>query len=85
MDFQQEVKDRVLELKKAGKAHRYIAHELSRSWPHQRGGTKRLRNWNDYDVGKIVKELEDEGLLPEGGATKFYKHVRSLPRSKRYK
>ncbi len=83
MIFPQDVKYRVLELKKEGRAHRYIAYELSRQWPLQRGGPKRPRNWNDIDVGKIVKELEEDGFLPEGGATKFYKKVRSLPRGKR--
>lgn len=82
MIYPQEVKDKVLELKRAGLAHRFIAHELSRKWPLGSGGPKRRRNFNDTDVGRIVEQLEEEGLLPVGHASLFHKKVRNLPRSK---
>jgi len=82
MIYPQEVKDLVLELKRAGLANRFIAHELSRKWPLCSGGPKRRRNFNDVDIGRIVEQLEAEGLLPVGHATLFHKKVRNLPRSK---
>lgn len=84
MKYPQEIKNRVLELKKEGLAHRFIASELSRSWPNYCGIT-RPRNWNDVDISRIVKELENEGKLPVGGATSFHDKVRNLPRGKNRK
>jgi hypothetical protein len=80
MNYPQEVKDRVLELKKTGLAHRYIAYQMSREKPLSCGGPKRPRNFNDVDIARIVEQLEKEGKLPVGRASLFHRKVRSLPR-----
>ncbi len=85
MIFQQEIKDKVLELKIQGKTYRFIAYELSIKWPLICGGKIRPRNFNDVDIAKIVQQLEEEGRLPIGKSTKFHNEVKNLPRGRNRK
>lgn len=89
MDYNSEIIEEVLRLRKVGLSIPKVAHALARDYPRYCWHCRKQKNIASPDVMKIIEQLKSEGRLPASGLDKlkveisnrYFRDSRSKPKN----